>query len=217
MKKKLSMLMCVALILSMLLALTGCSGGDKDKLVGKWKCEADMGAIINEAMAAEDESIAEYLAVDEFKMVVYMEFHEDNTFAMYADTDSLNIAIEKMKEDLADGMGRYMEDMMMEQTGLEMSIDDILAATGMTMDDLMSQIAAEDMAEDVASEVAAEGKFKAADGKLHTSAGLEYEVDPSMYETYTLEGDTLTLLEYVGGDENEMGVNVYPMVFVKVG
>lgn len=216
MKKKLSALLCVVLVLSMLLTLTGCSG-DKAKLVGKWKCEKDMAQIINEAVSAGDETAAEYLAIDEFKMIVYMEFKEDDTFAVYADEASLDAALTAMKDDLAEGMSNYMEDMLLEQTGMEMSIDDILQAAGMTMDDLLAEIVTDDMAVEMAAEVASEGKFKAADGKLYTSAGLEYEVDPAVYETYTLDGDTLTLLEYVGDDADASGENVYPMVFVKIG
>ena len=217
MKKKLSVLVCTVLVLSMLLTLTGCSGGDNAKFVGKWKCEMDMAQVINDAVAAGDETAAEYLAIDEFKMVVYMEFNEDDTFKVYADEAALDAALAAMKEDLAAGMSKYMEDLMLAETGMELSIDQILEAAGMTMDDLLGQVITEDMAAQMAAEVSSEGKFQAADGKLHTSAGLEYEVDPAVYETYTLEGDTLTLLEYVGEDETLASNNVYPMVFAKIG
>ena len=217
MKKRLSALMCIILVLSMLLALTGCSGGDKAKLVGKWKCEKDVAEVINRGIAIGDENIAEYVSIDEFKIVVYMEFNENDTFSMYADPASLDAAMDDMKEDLIEGLSKYMEDMIFEQTGLSLPVEEILELAGMTMDDLLAEIVTDDLVDEMVSEIASEGKFKAEDGKLHTSAGLQYEVDPAVYETYTLEGDKLTLLEYVGDDADANDALVYPMVFVKIG
>ena len=213
MKKKLSVLMCIVLVLSMLLTLTGCSG-DKAKLVGKWKCEKNMAQSFNAGVAAGDPTVAEYVALDEFNVVVYMEFYEDDTYSIYADEDSVRLAMETMKEDLVEGIGRYMEDLIFEQTGLTLPADQILEMAGMSMDDLLGQIVTDDLVDEMINEIATKGQFKAADGKLFTSAGLEYSIDPAVYETYTLEGDTLTVLEYVGGED--VDVSIYPMVFVKI-
>ena len=214
MKKKLSVLMCIVLVLSMLLALTGCSGGDKAKLVGKWKCEKDLSESFNAGVAAGDPTVAEYVAIDEFKVVVYMEFYEDDTYSIYADQASVEDAIEAMKEELVDGISRYMEALILEETGMELPVEQILELAGLTMDDLLAQIITDDLVDEMVAEIDSKGKFKAADGKLYTSAGLEYEVDPAVYETYTLDGDTLTILGYFGGDDVDS--SVYPMVFVKM-
>lgn len=220
MKKTISAVMCAILILSMLLVMTGCGEtGDKEKLLGTWKCEMDLAGQMNEEFAA-DESVAEYLSVDEFKLVVYMEFKEDDTFSMSVDEAQLDAAVDNLLVSITDGISRYMEDLMLEETGIEMSIDDILVADQTTMEELLAQMFPEESIEELKAEVIdsmqQEGKFKAEDGKLHTSAGLEYEVDPEVYETYTLEGNILTILEYVGSDADISNFNVYPMVFTKV-
>ena len=51
------------------------------------------------------------------------------------------------------------------------------------------------------------------------SDGLEYGVDENVYDTYTLDGDKLTLVEHVGEDaeEDEISDLIYPMEFQKVG
>lgn len=212
MKKR---IVSVVLMLAMLLALTACGSGDEAKLVGKWKCEMDLAEQINEEMGL-DEEMAQYLNFDSFEIVVYMEFTKDGTYSMYADKDVLEATMDEVLEDFADGMAEYLEAAILEQTGLEMSADEILAASGITMDDMMAQAFPEDMVDEIADGMKQEGKFEAKDGKLFTSAGLEYNVDPAVYETYELSGSTLTVTGYVGDDADEI-FSVYPLTFSKVG
>lgn len=211
MKKR---ILSVILMLAILLSFTACGSGDKEKLVGTWKCEMDLVEQINTEMGLDEES-AEYLNFDSFTIVLYMQINEDDTYSLYADTDALEQTMEAAKASFAEGMTKYLEDMVLAETGIAMSADDILAASNTTMDEMLAEAFPEGMVEELAEGMKQEGKFKAKDGRLYTSAGLEYEVDPAVYETYTLEGTTLTLLEYVGEDAGDT-MNVYPMVFNKV-
>ena len=215
MKKKLSVLMCIVLVLSMLLTLTGC-GGDNAKLVGTWKCDKNMAKFFNDGVAIGDPTIAEYIHLDEFNITVCMEFYDDDTYSIYADEASVKAAIEIMKVDVMDGIVAYLEAVVMDQFGFALPVEQILEMTGLTMDSLLAEIVTDDLVDEIVDGVAARGKFKAEGGKLYTSAGLSYEIDPAVYETYTLKGDTLTLLEYVGNEEDAPDAAVYPMVFVKV-
>lgn len=211
MKKR---ILSVILMLAILLSFTACGSGDKEKLVGTWKCEMDLVEQINTEMGLDEES-AEYLNFDSFTIVLYMQINEDDTYSLYADTDALEQTMEAAMASFAEGMTKYLEDMVLAETGIAMSADDILAASNTTMDEMLAEAFPEGMVEELAEGMKQEGKFKAKDGKFYTSAGLEYEVDPAVYETYTLEGTTLTLLEYVGEDAGDT-MNVYPMVFNKV-
>lgn len=212
MKKR---IVSVVLMLAMLLALTACGSGDQDKLVGKWECEMDLAEQINAEMGL-DEEMAEYLNFDSFELTVYMEFNKDGTYSMYADKDALTATMDVVLQDFAAGMEKYLEDMILEQTGMEMSADDILAASGLTMDDMMAEAFPESMVDDIADGMKQEGKFEAKDGKLFTSAGVDYNVDPEVYETYELSGSTLTITGYVGDDADDT-FGIYPLVFNKVG
>ena len=211
MKKR---ILSVILMLAILLSFTACGSGDKEKLVGTWKCEMDLAEQINTEMGLDEES-AEYLNFDSFTIVLYMQINEDDTYSLYADTDALEQTMEAAMASFAEGMTKYLEDMVLAETGIAMSADDILAASNTTMDEMLAEAFPEGMVEELAEGMKQEGKFKAKDGKFYTSAGLENEVDPAVYETYTLEGTTLTLLEYVGEDAGDT-MNVYPMVFNKV-
>lgn len=211
MKKR---ILSVILMLAILLSFTACGSGDKEKLIGSWKCEMDLAEQINTEMGLDEES-AEYLNFDSFTIVLYMQINEDDTYSLYADTDALEQTMEAAMASFAEGMTKYLEDMVLAETGIAMSADDILAASNTTMDEMLAEAFPEGMVEELAEGMKQEGKFKAKDGKFYTSAGLEYEVDPAVYETYTLEGTTLTLLEYVGEDAGDT-MNVYPMVFNKV-
>ena len=211
MKKR---ILSVILMLAILLSFTACGSGDKEKLVGTWKCEMDLAEQINTEMGLDEES-AEYLNFDSFTIALYMQINEDDTYSLYADTDALEQTMEAAMASFAEGMTKYLEDMVLAETGIAMSADDILAASNTTMDEMLAEAFPEGMVEELAEGMKQEGKFKAKDGKFYTSAGLEYEVDPAVYETYTLEGTTLTLLEYVGEDAGDT-MNVYPMVFNKV-
>ena len=211
MKKR---ILSVILMLAILLSFTACGSGDKEKLVGTWKCEMDLAEQINTEMGLDEES-AEYLNFDSFTIVLYMQINEDDTYSLYADTDALEQTMEAAMASFAEGMTKYLEDMVLAETGIAMSADDILAASNTTMDEMLAEAFPEGMVEELAEGMKQEGKFKAKDGKFYTSAGLEYEVDPAVYETSTLEGTTLTLLENVGEDAGDT-MNVYPMVFNKV-
>lgn len=212
MKKR---IISVVLMLAMLLCLTACSGGDEKKLVGTWESRMDLADQINTEMAL-DEMSAQYLEFDSFELLVCMKFNSDGTYSMYADLDSAEAALEDARAHLADGMVEYLEMLMLEQMGIEMSAEDILAASNMTMDDMIAEILPDSMAQELVDEIAQEGNFEARDGKLYTSAGLAYAVDPEIYETYVLNGSTLTITGFVG-EGSEDSVNVYPMVFNKVG
>ena len=104
----------------------------------------------------------------------------------------------KVMENTFEEMGQSMEDIDLDLYKIEMT---------MTFKDGIYTISS-------AGVKSAEGKFKAEDGKLYTSADKNTDIDEKIYETYTLKGDTLTLTSSSQEELNEIGV--YPMVFTKV-
>ena len=73
----------------------------------------------------------------------------------------------------------------------------------------------DEMVEQMVDGASSEGKFKAKSGRIFLSDGLDYEVDPNVYGIYKVDGSTLTILDYVGEDENFLGM--YPLTFTKAG
>ena len=209
MKRSLSIILCLVL----LLGLAGCSS-DKDALIGTWNGEADLTDVINESFAA-DEELSQYVHVDSFKLPMVLVFNEDGTYSLGADKTAVQAEIESLKTDVSDGMTAYLEAMIKEQGLTGVTVDDLLTAMNMTMEDLVAEAFSEEAANELLEQMASEGNFDVKDGKLFLSDGLDYAVDETVYETYTLEGSTLTLLEYVADDATEEDQALYPMVFTK--
>lgn len=208
----------LALVLVMVAALfAGCAASkvsDQEALVGTWKGELDMTQAIKEELGDDLEGFE----MTEFKVTAVFKFAADGTYTMELDEES----VEKAFEGLLAGMEGFMKTMMEAQAQeAGMTLDDLLAAAGMTMEDMMSLVTAafeeQDLVGELVEESKSEGKYKADAGKLYLSDGKENEVDENVYDTYTLEGDVLTLTATFGGDEedNDMMKSVYPIVLKK--
>lgn len=207
-RRILAMLLAAALVLS----LAGC-GGDSDKLVGKWRCEIDMTDYLYDIFMQDTPEMAEYLHMRDVIIVYYAEFHDDATVCMYADEAQLSQAMEDLADDLMDCLCTYTEETLYEQTGLRMTVEEILEFSGMSLEELRDSLGIEAVVEEMADGLYTEGRYKADDGKLLVSAGLNYDVDPAVYELYTLSGDVLTITGSVGSDPGEF--DIYPMVFTR--
>lgn len=55
------------------------------------------------------------------------------------------------------------------------------------------------------------GNYKALSGRLYLSEGLDYAIDPAIYDHYRLERGTLTLLDSSAGDL----MGVYPLILTR--
>ena len=203
-KRVLSVLVAALLLLTM---LTACGSKTDKAMLGKWVCEMDFGSYLNEGLATEPE-IAQYLMVDEFVLEVELYLNEDGTYKMTADTTANKASFENVKAELADGMEDYLT-AAAEEDGFTMA--DLLAASETTIDEMMDEAFGDSMYYEIIAEMEAEGKFEAADGKLYMSDGLNYDIDKNVYETYTLNGNVLTIT----GDSDGTTDGMYPMEFKK--
>ena len=208
----------IAMVLVMILLLTACGPAEKDQLLGTWKTEMDLTELFNESMVATaDEELREILQVRKFNLTVSLSFYDDDTYVMTVDEEALNATMMAAREDLQAGLEVYLMETVAAAVGFEISLEDILAAAGTSMEELMDDIITPELVEDIVSGINSDGKFKAEDGKLYLSAGRMYEVDVNEYETYTVEGNTLTLHAYVPADEvDDFTKGMYPMVFHKI-
>lgn len=211
--KNLKKVISIALVLMMIVALSGCSN-EKAAVLGTWKAELNLADYINESMASEDAEIAEYLAIDSFCVTMVLTFSDDDTYSVHLDESDMGDALEQFKQDCRAGLERYLKDMM-DEMGLDMTIDELMEAMGMSMDELLDEAFTDEMVQDMLDSAKSEGRFKVKDGKLYLSAGLNYDVDESIYGNYTVNGDKLTLLDYTGEEDEFMGL--YPVTFTKAG
>ena len=201
-KRILSVLVAAVLLLNM---LTACGSKTDKALLGKWVCEMDFGSYLNEGLASEPE-VAQYMMVDDFILEVELYLNQDGTYRMTADTTANKASYEEVKSELADGMEAYMSAIAAEY---EITLEDLLAASETSIEEMIEESFGDAMYYEIIGEMESEGKFEAADGKLFMSDGLNYDIDKNVYETYTLNGNTLTIT----GDSEGSNDGMYPMEF----
>lgn len=210
MKKRIAVLLCLVMVFSM--CLCACSN-EKDAILGSWKGSMDMTSMVNDEVAAGDPEMAQYLKLDKFEMTFVMTFNEDDTFSMVLDEAALEAEIDAVADQIVQGTMDYMVAMLAEE-GLEMTAEEIMAMSGITVEDLKAEFMDSVDLEAAFSEVNTYGKFKVKDGKLFTSESVDEEVNILVYELYTIEGDSLTIDK--GNSADSDGDFAYPMTFQKV-
>lgn len=233
-----------ALLLVLALGLTLCACGGKSDVIGTWQGELDASEYViagadeemrnvasSLGLTSELPSIGDYMG--SYCVKYRFVFNEDGTYAMNMDEGSFQETIESYKLALTDycrdvffialtdtlvQMGAAGEISSVEdlESLLGVSLDELInEALGMELSDYVSQIFDEEFETLFPKELMnAEGKYKTKDGKLYLSAGLEYNVDPEMYDLYTIEGTTMTIEAGPAAVESD-SVWVYPMVLEK--
>ena len=211
MKKRIALLLSFVLVLS--LALCACGGGEKkETLVGTWNATIDIAEVYNAEIAASGaEAMAEYLSVDSFAIPLVMTFNEDGTYSLTVDKEGMDAAMNGLIEDMKVGLEKYFNDYF-SSMGLEIDVDEALAASGMSLDALVEEMKAEIMTEDMYADMESAGQYKAEDGKLYLTEDVEVEPVGGVYNTYTIEGDTLTIEAGTEELEDEMAELLFPLV-----
>lgn len=211
-KQAISFLLALVLVCAL---LTGCAGGgDEAKLEGTWATTLELADQFNKEFEAG--GMGDYIQVDSFPLVMKIQFKSDGTYAAMADEEALNDTMEGLRGTIRDGLSDYAQSLI-EGEGWDASVEEVFEAMGTSLDGLVEEFFQEVDVSSMVADTAMEGNFKARGGKLHLSDGLDHLVDPKMYDVYELEGDTLTLLESVGGGETDQFAGLYPLTLKKVG
>lgn len=208
MKKTIALLLAMVMLTGL---LAGC-GGD-NAIVGTWEVKLEL---VEQMQKEIDElGMGDYLSLDSYSAVLRFTFNDDGTYSYEADRGSLEQSLEGMKQALRDGLIAYADEMIAEQ-GLEgVTAEEVYEATGTSLDELIDQAYTEEDLDGVVEDLSAEGNYKTKDGKLYLSDGLDHIPDDEIYYNYTIEGDTLTLVDGVGEDEEFSGM--FPMILKKIG
>lgn len=211
MKKRIALLLSFVLVLS--LALCAC-GGQKENLVGTWTTTVNMAEMFNEDVAADPE-MSKYVHLDQLDFVFVLELREDGTCKLSVDPDSLAAAVDQLIAALTSGMEAYFADMFAAQ-GIQIDLNEALAAMGISMDDLVAELKDELLADSTFDDMSSEAKYKYEDGKMYFSDDLESEINTEEYAVYTLKGDTLTLEQGTMTDvDEELFAYIFPMVLTR--
>ena len=131
MKKWLLMLLSIMLIVAMALSMAACGGKDKDdddeedydmdSIAGEWEAKIDLGEL-----SGLDFSL---------NATVKLVCDEDGTYTITMDSDDILAAVEDNIDDLIEAV--------LEQTGMDMSVDEFLEEADMDRDEFIDLMAEE--------------------------------------------------------------------------
>lgn len=202
----------------MLLSLAGCSDSSKE-LVGTWESQTDIMPQMLEELKSNSSTaeFCEYIEMEEFIVELTLVFNEDGTYSMTIEQESFTENLLKLLRECISGYLYDYFETYFASYGLTGSVDEILASVDMDMDSLIdTQLSYYDMDElaSLSDAFCQSGNYSASNGKLYRSDGVDSVSDPQVYEPYILEGDTLTLTDYINNGESESAG--YPIVFTRV-
>lgn len=209
-RKSAALFVCLSLMSALLLACSGCGGGDKKALIGDWQATIDLTDMINDEMAAglrNDQDMLKYFTVQKFTLDLTLSFKDDNTYSMTVDEDALDKEIDDIIESFKAGTTQYFEDMIAAE-GLDVSVEEALSAMGYTLDGFLDEAFPKENFTSSVDEMESKGTFEAKGGVLYLT-----DDDGTGMESYKLEDGKLTLTGE-GVDDSDLE-GLYPLTFTK--
>ena len=152
------------------------------------------------------------MKIDKFDLKVTYSFNAGGTYSVDIDNDSLVQAVEGLKENMKNSLRGYFDQEIKNQ-GLEISVDEMLELSGMSIDELVDQSMEALNTDDMAGMFVESGNFSVEDGKLITNSGGAEEI-----VTYELDGSELKITGSVSAGNSEAAEftdTIYPIVLTK--
>ena len=189
---------------------------EEDSIIGTWKAAIDMTEAVNQAISGEDAEVAEYIKIKEFTATVTYILNEDGTYETKVDEEAAQKTIEKMMEDITEGMKKLLE-ASLEQENVGMTLEEYLQAANTTLDAIVAEAYGETDFTAIFAEFNSKGTYKI-DGNKLFSADEGESLSEDEYEIFELSGNKLTLKEVVGIEEDNAALAelIYPLEFNRV-
>lgn len=156
--KKWSAMILAVLLLAALLA--GCKPSEESLLVGKWEAKVDLALAYEDLLARADATVAAHVDLRQFDVELTAQFKSDGTYRLRVDEAQLRTGAVNMDAAIRQGMAAYLQ----AQTGKTM--DNLLTAAGLTMDEVMEKYFADDLTAVIRENLESEGTYKVSGGKL---------------------------------------------------
>ena len=188
--------MALPLALGLTLTLAACGGNDpKEDLVGAWSGQVDVMDQVVEGMRVTAPEIADELELENFYIPLEIEFRDDNTYIMTVDQEKLDESMDALIQKSVDATMVYMEQMLKEQGITDMTVDEVLAQSGMDREsftDLMEQ-SMSNLSSSVVQQIQTEGQYRLEGNQMYTSDDKDTEPGSDGATPYTLAGDKLNM------------------------
>lgn len=186
MKKRLAtMTLALVLALSVLGLSLALGGGDEKRLVGAWTWNAQLGEVLARRLEGAPSGSARYFDLSRFDVAVRFDFYPDGAYSIQVDPAAFDAAMDGFLADASQGMTRYLSDVAA-QSG--MTLEGVLAATGVTPDDLMGTLRQQLEDEMALSRAPVRGRYRLEGKRLYLSPGPDAEIDPDASIAYAFRG-----------------------------
>ena len=139
-----------------------------------------------------------------------MTFDAHGNCTLAIDEASAKATMDTIAQVMLDGTLKLLDDLLSIQDP-NLSIEDYLAASGTTTEDLKKQISAELKMEDLVGELSQEGTYEIRDGKLYIADGDEAFTEDDA-SAYTLQNGVLTIEAPADADQDESAAIMFPLV-----
>ena len=210
MKRIISVVMSVVMIVTVLLGMIGCgktTQGETDKeLYGKWEITVDLFDITG-PMFDDDDDFGKYIDADEFVVTMKYEFKRKGTYKISADERQLKKAVETIKEEIRSGLQKYFE-AYLEEEKLDMTVEELLKASDLSMDTMIDSMFGEEIVQEMINSLEAEGRYYVKDGKIYMSKSKDIDPTEDSAQKYVISGKELTLY----APDKNADAKGYPMV-----
>lgn len=206
MKKVISV---IAILLLLVGSLAACSeeappAEKLDDISGIWVAEADYGEIIKQAINTNNnKDLEKHLKLGEFKVQIEFVFNADGTYQRSRLAEFSEKDLAAMKKALKAGYIAFYENTLGEEVLQGRTVEAYLKQQGLSLDGKLREITEQTLPQ-VFAGIDVSGQYKVVKGgKIWFSTLPDSMADGKNYWTYTLKGDTLTLLsaEATAGEE----------------
>lgn len=188
------------------------AGTATESIVGTWAGSVDITDYLTSTVAAADASMAGYFSFSDLVMDLTMTFTAEGTCSMEFDAEGMETLINSMLEQMRPGLEQMMMDALAAE-GLDMSLEEFLSMAGISLDDMLAEVANAALSEETLEAMEQSGNYLVKGDHLCISDDLSDPVDEDDYQIFTIENDVLTI-ELAEGDE-EMAF-LFPMVLTRV-
>jgi len=184
---------------------------DENPLVGEWEATIDLSDYLSDMMYAE---MGVDMDVEDFKMIMTIEFDEDGSYKADLDLSPMEDAM----EDFIDQLWDIIIEMYAEESGVTVAeMEAAMEEQGVTKDALMEKMDMEAMFEEAfeSFEDEAKGEWVLDGDELYMAKKDPEDTDPVVIE---IDGDEFSIVEgeFMGDMDEDMMEYMYPIVFERV-
>ncbi len=206
MKRTLSAILCLVMVLGIALCMSACGGDSKPSIEGTWKANWDMSEYLNDYLgeSMDGSGMEDYFVFSGITLDLIFEFDKEGKAKLYTDESTVDSCVDALVDNMIDGFSEYFDDNP-DLTG-GMSFEELLAASGMTVDTFIDSAlggSKDTLVEQMTSGVENEGYYKLDGNKLYIEDTKEELEKSEEYQEIELKGDKMSMT--IENDDSEAG------------